>query len=171
MLEVLSRSTWKADRDAKRAVYASLGVREYWLYDPSGKRVAGRLRGMRLAGAGYRELAPGRSLPGPAHNRGAPGGRTVRSAVLGLDVCVEHDGGLRLRDPVTAQVLPGYEEEHLAREAETAAREAAEVRAEREAAGRATEATARQAAEARVAELDALVRELRSGRAPSGNGR
>ena len=150
VLEVASRSTWAVDRDRKRTVYASLGVREYWLYDPTGERVAARLRGMRLAGDGYRELAPGASLHSPAGDAGSTGGRRVRSAVLGLDVCVEREGGLRLRDPVTARVLPGYEEEHLARKAETAAREATE---------------------ARVAELEALVRKLRSGRASSGHGR
>ena len=159
VLEVTSPSTWLVDRDEERVLYASLGVREYWLYDPSGERVAGRLRGMRLVGGGYRELVPRAPLPGPARDAGLPWGRAVRSAVLGLDVCVEREGALRLRDPVTAQVLPGYEEEHLARRT-------AEDRAEREAAARASEAVARKAAEARVAELEALVREMRSGREP-----
>ena len=166
VLEVTSPSTWLVDRDEKRALYASLGVREYWLYDPRGERVAGRLRGMRLVGGGYRELAPKASLPGPAHDAGSPWGRALRSAVLGLDVCVEREGALRLRDPVTAQVLPGYEEEHLARRtAEDRAEREAAARAS-EAAARAVEAVARKAAEARVAELEALVREMRSGREP-----
>ena len=156
VLEVASRSTWPVDRDRKRAVYASLGVEEYWLYDPSGEHLATRLRGMRLVGGDYRELAPKTTLPGVARHAGSPAVRTVRSAVLGLDVCANRGGGMRLRDPVTAGVLPGYEEEHLARAA-------AETRAEQEAA-------ARKAAEARVAELEALVRELRDGRAASGNG-
>ena len=76
--------------------------------------------------------------------------------MLGLDVCVEREGALRLCDPVTARVLPGYEEEHLARRT-------AEDRAEREAA-------TRKAAEARVAELEARMGDLCSGRAASGNG-
>ena len=68
-----------------------------------------------------------------------------------------------LYNPVTGQALPGYEEEHVARNAEAVTRRAAEVRLERETA-------ARKAAEARVSELEALVQELRSGRTrPGGN--
>ena len=57
ILEVASRSTWPADRDEKRAVYASLGVEEYWLNDPTGERFTTRLRGMRLVEGRYRALA------------------------------------------------------------------------------------------------------------------
>ena len=146
VLEVASRSTWPVDRDRKRAVYASLGVGEHWLYDPSGEHLATRLRGMRLVGERYRGLSPKTSPSGSAHHASPPAVRTVRSAVPGLDVRVARGGGLSLRDPVSAEVLPGYEQEHLARKA-------AEARAEREAA-------ARKVAEARVAELEALVRKL-----------
>ena len=157
VLEVASRSTWLVDRDEKRVLYASLGVEEYWLYDPTGERLASRLRGMRLVGGGYRELAAEATASGPARHgssagsaryASSPGARTVRSEVLGLDLCVERGGALRLCDPVTAEALPGYEEEHVARKAET---------------------VARKAAEARVAELEALVRELRGGRVPPGD--
>ena len=170
VLEVTSPGTWTVDRDEKRELYASLGVSEYWLYDPTGEQLATRLRGMRLEGGGYRELAAGGPVLGPARRGLSAGARAVRSTVLGLDVCVERGGALRLYDAVTGKVLPGYEEEHVARKAETAAREveqaareAAEARAEQEAA-------ARKAAEVRVAELEALVRELRGGCAPSGAG-
>ena len=36
VLEVTSRSTRNNDQQRKREVYASLGVEEYWLYDPTG---------------------------------------------------------------------------------------------------------------------------------------
>ena len=163
VLEVASRSTWAVDRDEKRAVYASLGVEEYWLYDPTGEQLTARLRGTRLIGGGYRELAQTAPVSGSARYASSPGARTVRSTVLGLDVCVERGGALCLFNPVTGQALPGYEEEHVARKAEVVARRAAEVRLERETA-------ARKAAEARVSELEALVQELRSGRTrPGGN--
>ena len=149
VLEVVSRSTWSVDRDEKRAVYAVLGVEEYWLYDPTGERLATRLRGMCLVGGGYRELAAEATMSGSARHASSPGVRTVRSTVLGLDLGVERGGTLYLYDPVTGEALPGYEEEHVARKAETAARKAAE---------------------ARVAELEALVRELRSGRSSPGGG-
>ena len=45
VLEVTSRSTWAVDRYEKWAVYAGLGVEEYWLYDPTGEWLASRLWG------------------------------------------------------------------------------------------------------------------------------
>ena len=135
VLEVASRSTWPADRERKRALYASLGVEEYWLYDPTGEQLRSRLRGMGLVGDGYRPLAPSTE---------ALRGRRLQSAVLGLDVRVRGDGVLRMSDPVTGQDLLTYDEEHDGRRA-------AEARAGEEAA-------AREAAEARVAELEALLR-------------
>ena len=156
VLEVASRSTWAADRDEKRALYASLGVEEYWLYDPTGERIRSRLCAMRLESGGYRELAP---------EAAALEGRYLRSAVVGLDLRVDGAGELHVRNPVTGEEYLRPEEEHTARlaaearagreaaarRAEVAAREAAELRAGRE-------AQARAAAEARVAELQARLR-------------
>ena len=164
VLEVVSRRTWAADRDKKRALYARLGVGEYWLYDPTGERIRSRLRAMRLESGGYREVVP---------EAVALEGRCLRSAVLGLDVRVARGGALRVRDPVTGRDLPApeeavaaYEAETAARWAEAAARRAAEVRAEEEAAARRAEAAARAGAEAQVAELRARLRELQGGRTP-----
>ena len=171
VLEVASRSTWPADRDRKRALYASLGVEEYWLYDPTGERVRSRLRAMRLVEGGYRELAP---------EAASLEGRYLRSAVVGLDVRVDGAGELHARNPVTGEEYLMPEEEHVARlaaesrarreaaarEAEAMAREAAESRARREAAARQAEAMAREAAESR-ARREAAAREaaeLRAGR-------
>ena len=159
VLEVASRSTWAADRDEKRALYESLGVEEYWLYDPTGERIRSRLRAMRLESGGYREPAP---------EAAALEGRYLRSAVVGLDLRVGRNGELHVRNPVTGEEYLGPEEEHTARLAaearagrEAAAREAAELRAGREAAARA-------AAEAQVAELQAR---LRGGGVLPGDGR
>ena len=74
VLEVASRSTWAKDRERNRALYARLGVQEYWLYDPTGEHIGSRLRAMRLDSGGYRELAP---------EAAALEGRHLRSAVLG----------------------------------------------------------------------------------------
>ena len=152
VLEVTSRSTWAVDRGEKRALYARLGVSEYWLHDPTGEQLARRLWGMRLARGGYRDLAP------------EPGARAMRSAVLGLELRLEGGGRLRLHDAVAGRDLLGHDEEH-------AARLAAEARAGREAEARRAEAEARAAAEAKVAELQAQLREFRGGRARSGNRR
>ena len=130
---------------------------EYWLYDPTGERIRSRLRAMRLESGGYREVVP---------EAVALEGRCLRSAVLGLDVRVARGGALRVRDPETGRDLPAPEEAVAAYEAETAARRAAEVRAEEEAAARQAEAAARAGAEAQVAELRSRLRELQGGRTP-----
>ena len=155
VLEVLSSSTWKADLGPKRALYASLGVAEFWLFDPTRERLLSPpLRGMRLAGREYRELPalqPAASAP------------TLRSEVLGLDLRLDH-GTLRFRDPATGEDLLGHDEERSARrEAETrvrreaAARHDAEVRAEQADA-------AREAAEVQLAELRTRLRDMEGGR-------
>ena len=181
VLEVLSSSTREADLGPKRALYASLGVAEYWLFDPTREHLlAPPLRGMRLVGGRYREL-PVLEL--------AANAPTLRSVVLGLDLRVDR-GALRFRDPATGEDLLGHDEERGARrETETrvrreaAAREAAETRAGQEAAARREaevraaqadaarrqETTAREAVEAQLAELRTRLRDMQSGRtAPQG---
>ena len=144
VLEVASKSTWREDLGPKREVYARLGVKEYWMYDPTGEYLSPVLQGLRLAGGAYvRQLAV--SSP--------DGALTLRSETLGLELRAQ-GAEMRFRDPATGQVLLSHQEADAARrEADTARREA-EARAEREAA-------ARRAAEARVAELEALLRKRR----------
>ena len=89
VLEITSRSTQGADGGSKRRVYARLGVREYWRYDPTGDYLDPPLRGERLAGGRYVRL--------PLVTRGE-GSVVGRSEVLGLDVAVV-GGRLRLREP------------------------------------------------------------------------
>ena len=147
VLEVVSRGTWVTDRDEKPKLYASLGVEECWLHDPTGERVASRLRGMRLVDGVYREIAPEATVLDADRRASSLGARTLHSVVLGLDMWVDRDGAMRMRDSVTGEELRTYDEEHDARLAAETARNA--------------EAAAREVAEARVAELEALVRELR----------
>ena len=144
VLEVASVSTWRRDRDEKPALYASLGVREYFLYDPVGGLLEPRLQGHRLrrGGGGYGALRPERLENGE---------RGLRSEALGLWVWLEGPGqALRWHDPATGRDIETHAEVLAAREAALAARETAvaragvaEVRAERETA-------ARQAAEDRA---------------------
>ena len=155
VLEVASRSTWREDVGPKRAVYARMGVKEYWLYDPLGEYLRPRLRGYRLVDVGRYEHQP--------LLESVDGRLTLRSETLGLDLWVK-GGEMRFRDPVTGLDLLGHREEHLAHQAaaaraeaeaaarrqEAASRRSAEVRAERE-------AVLRRAAEARVAALEAII--------------
>ena len=137
VLEVTSASTRHTDERHKRAVYARLGVSEYFLYDPRSEYLAPALQGWRLHEGEYRALPAVTLLPGRAV--------AVWSDVLGLELRDDRATRmLRLHDRETGQDLLTYDEGDQAREA-------AEARAEREAA-------ARQAAEARVAELEARLR-------------
>ena len=151
VLEVASPKTWRQDRGPKRALYERLGVREYWRYDPTGAHFTPRLQGLRLLGGGYRPL--------PAEWQ--DGARGLRSEALGLDLRVEGDM-LRFRDPVTGEDLRTLGEEAAARREEAAALRESEARLAREAA-------AREVAEAQVAELRALVRDLRGGKNAPGD--
>ena len=47
-LEVLSPSSWRRDLEEKVGVYASLGVGEYFQFDPTGEWMEPRLRGLVL---------------------------------------------------------------------------------------------------------------------------
>ncbi len=95
VLEVASPGTVDADLHEKPPLYARLGVREYFRYDPMGGLLPARLAGERLPGA---ELS-------------------VRSAVLGLDL--RYDGiaqRLRIWDPVRGEYLRTLSEEARARQ-------------------------------------------------------
>ena len=92
---VASPSSEERDRGVKRALYASMGVAEYWRFNPAGAlegapEAGQRLEGSALEGLGYEPLA-----------RGADG--SIRSEVLGLDARVDSRPGLehllKFRDP------------------------------------------------------------------------
>ena len=139
VLEVTSASTRREDERRKRDVYASLGVSEYFLYDPRGEYLTPPLQGFRLRGGGYRSLPAVTMLP----DRNV----AIHSEVLGLDLRDEREVEmLRLHDPATGQDLLTYEEVDKAREAEAAARQ--------------QEAAVRRTAEVRIAELEARLRGL-----------
>ena len=111
-------------------MYARLGVKEYWQYDPTGEYLSPVLQGLRLAGGAYERQPAMESLDGTL---------SLRSETLKLELRAK-GGEMRFHDPVTDRKLPSYSELHAARQ---------------------EEAAARQAAEARVAELEALLRERR----------
>ena len=135
-LEVLSAGTWRKDVRVKPGLYAALGVREFWLFEPFEPRLAGH----RLDKEGYRRI---RSL--------RDGG--FRSEVLGLDVVVQ-DGRLRFRNPVTCEVLPDHVQSEAMR-AEAERRRAQEAAARRDAEQRAARD------QRRIAELEALLKRSR----------
>ena len=110
VLEVTSASTRRADERRKRDVYATLGVSEYFLYDPRAEYLTPPLQGYRLRDGEYRPLPAVTVLS----NRGV----AVASEVLGLEFRDEREARMvRLRDPATGKDLLSYREEAAARHA------------------------------------------------------
>ena len=153
VLEVASRSTWREDVERKPGVYARLGVKEYFLYDPRSEYLSPRLQGYRLVNGEYERMPAVESIDRTL---------TLPSQVLGLELRAKAASEMRFHDPVTGKDLLSHGETHAAcraaetrAEQESARRRSAEVRVEEEAA-------ARRAAEARIAELEARL--VRAGR-------
>ena len=161
VLEVTSASTRGTDERRKRDVYAALGVREYFLYDPRAEWLTPPLQGFRLHEGEYRAVPAVTVLS----NRGV----AVASEVLGLELRDERaERRVRLRDPATGEILLTHEEAEQAREESRQAREEAEQTREEAERAREKEAAARRAAEVRVAELEACLRALAGTQESSG---
>ena len=141
VLEIASESTYRSDRGEKRDLYASMGVSEYWQYDPVGTYLDPPLLGFRLA--------EGRYVPIPAaEQRG--GMLMLRSGVLGLELHLSPGAPVRealhFYDPVRGEYLWTYREE-------AQARREAEGRLEQTRGRLREEQAARQALEAELREL------------------
>jgi hypothetical protein len=136
VFEITSRESRLEDLGTKWALYAMLGVREYFLYDPLGEYLRPPLQGYRLLEGEYQRLLPGDQ------------GELVSEA-LSLELWLQ-DRQLQIVNPATGERLLTPAEAHAARRTEATARQA--------------EAVARQAAEARAAlaeaELERLQREF-----------
>jgi Uma2 family endonuclease len=113
VFEITSRGSRLEDLGTKRAVYAMLGVREYFVYDPLGEYLRPPLQGYQLQEGEYQRLPPG-------------GEGALVSQALGLELRVE-EGRLRVVDPATGERLLTPAEVHAARRAEAAARRTAEA--------------------------------------------
>ncbi len=114
VFEVTSSSTRREDTGRKRHLYAELGVREYYMYDPTGDYLAPRLQAWVLAedranGPAYREMPLLTEEPG------------YLSPELGLEVRLRRDGRLGLRDPASGEWLETIAEMRAARDGVEAA--------------------------------------------------
>ena len=155
VLDLDSPSTHERDRDEKQALYASMGVKEYWRFAPTGflkdrEGTRVRLAGGVLRGLGYASLES--ALDG-----------SIRSEVLGLEIRADEQPEtrhlLRFRDPETGQDLLTFSELQEA-QIETTNRLRAEAASRREAENRLREETAsRREAENRLREEAASRRE------------
>jgi Uma2 family endonuclease len=168
IIEITSRGTKDEDQFEKPAVYARIGVKEYFLFDPLREYLLPRLQAFRLVDGAYVLQASGES-------------ERLTSEELGLDFVADAHL-LRVVDPNTGRRLPTGEEyqEQLKlarREARKAQRQAAEARRQsaeiqrREAAARHAAADAQIEADIqrrRAAEFEAEIARLR-GLPPPGN--
>ena len=100
VLEVLSKNTWRNDVYRKPGLYAALGVKEYWLFDPYAVRKDGGavLEGRRLGAHGSWEPVAA-----------SPAGDGLVSDVLDLDILIAA-GEFRLRDRATGEIVPDLTE-------------------------------------------------------------
>ena len=115
VLEISSRKTRKEDFGKKKDLYAWLGVREYFVFDPEA-RLRAPLRAFRLRGDELvEEIVTGDQ---------------VFSRELGLEL-VRSGDTLRLYNPPTREFLLTPAESYIRAEAEAAARQEAEQRAAR----------------------------------------
>jgi len=148
VLEITSKSTYSEDQGAKRGVYALLGVKEYWQYDPTGDYLEPPLQGLQLIERNYWPLLM-QARSGDALR--------MHSAVLGLDLRLEEEQ-LRFHDPATGEPLRSHAEAELARQATEQARQAAELSRQDAEARAEEESRQRRALEARLAELEQRLR-------------
>ncbi len=140
VLEVASVSTARRDINNKPAIYARIGVPEYWRFDPSGGRNYGQpLYGGKLVGSAYQEIGLTTEPDGILK---------AYSEVLELSLCWD-EGWPRFYDPSTGSYLENWRQVSADREAERAARRSAETR--------------RDVAEAEVELLRERLRRLESG--------
>jgi Uma2 family endonuclease len=117
VFEITSRGSRLEDLGTKRAVYAMLGVREYFLYDPLGEYLRPSLQGYRLQEGEYQRIPPG-------------GEGKLVSQALGLELRLE-DGRLRVFNPTTGERLLTPAEALVARRVADARAARAEAELER----------------------------------------
>lgn len=133
IFEITSRKTALKDAQQKSQLYARLGVKEYFLYDPEYDWMPDGLAAYQLEDGQYTEIE---IKDGSAYSK-----------ALGLDI-VDTGETLRLRDPWTKYFLPTRQEM-------IEAQRRAEARAQ-------AEAEAREKAEAEIARLREELARLRS---------
>ena len=105
VLEVASLNTWREDVERKPGIYAGLGVREYFLFDPRSEYLSPRLQGYRLVDGEYERLSAVESIDRTL---------TLPSRVLGLELRAKGEE-MRFHDPATGRALLSHGEEHAAR--------------------------------------------------------
>jgi Uma2 family endonuclease len=148
VFETTSRKTRKRDELEKPEIYQRIGVKEYFLYDPTSDYLKPPLQGYRLEADGYARLE--------LDQTGA-----LESRELGVLLRLE-EGELVMLDAQSGERLQTRAEaEEAAREATDAALEAKDAALEAERAALEAERAAREAAEAKARAAEAELQRLR----------
>lgn len=144
VLEITSETTQDIDQEIKPETYRSLGVKEYFQYDPSGNYLNPILQGVRLVNNRYEQIPINKIVFDTLW---------LYSEVLTLELHII-SGELRFRNPQTGEFLKTYQQseegrlaEQSARLAEQQARLAAESAFQQSEKGRLAEQQARLATE------------------------
>jgi Uma2 family endonuclease len=137
VLELTSKGTVTKDRKQNPLIYKSLGVKEYFQYDPSGASLKPTsLQGVRLMSGKYKPI-PVLTLP--------DGTLSLHSETLGLDLHLFPDKSFRFYNPISRQILRSHAEaEHARYQAELERSYEQQARREAEAAQKQAEAIADQ---------------------------
>lgn len=143
IIEVTSKSTQQEDIGPKPALYAKLGVNEYFVFDPLNEYVGQQLLGYRLIDGELNPIEP--------DNDG-----DLYSEELGTILSVDGEM-LRVVDPETGHFIPALNEAMSLAEQQAARAEQQAARAEQQAAHAEQQAARAAAAEAEVARLRALL--------------
>ena len=126
VVEVTSRSTKREDMVDKMALYARLGVREYFLYDPTSDYLPQPLMGYRLNAANVYEPIETETGETVRVNGGPAVSPAYISRLLGLRLALDSQGALQFyRLDTGERVLSKYEAE--AREEQLRADEAQRI--------------------------------------------
>ena len=135
VLEITSLTTKQQDEEAKPRLYASLGIQEYFQYDPTGDYLNPQLKGKQLVNGSYEPIQSA-TLP--------DGTVSLHSQTLGLDLrllplaqvtpnspeLTTRARELRLLDPQTGTKLLTYQEAEQARQTAEQVADAERQRAE-----------------------------------------
>jgi Uma2 family endonuclease len=108
ILEITSKSTVSEDQGIKKGLYAYLGVKEYFQYDPTSDYLQPPLQGLHLVEGNYFPIAAQETESGLA----------IFSEILGLELRTYADGAMRFYDPTTSETLRTPQELEEARLAE-----------------------------------------------------
>ena len=155
VFEVSSRSTIDMDEVSKLVIYEKIGVKEYFLYDPSGSYRDESLQGFRLKDGSLTQIS---EVDGIANER------AIDCLSLGIRLSLDDERlvmtDIRSGTRLLTEAETERHEKLIERQATETERQAKEL--ERQA--KEKEITARIAAEARIAELEAENRALKQKR-------